>query len=380
MRFAAVLLGLLAAGCSEPPRQQETPVEAVSRVESPAERAMKRGEAFLIAQQSEDGGWRSSTYGDFKHGDALTPLATRALATLPHSDASAAAIRKGSRFLTVLGSAAGGGQTPLRFPVYTSAMALEVLAPAVNGWSPAEDYFFATVGERQLTARLGWQPSDPHFGGWGYFPGVPRRPAPGEPVPPFLEANTSATVAALQALGSLGHEGPCGDALAFLFRMQNYAEELTLLDDGGFFFIDGDPVRNKAGMSSSKERRYHSYGSATADGLRGMLLCGLADDHPRVAAAKRWLHDNFDAERHPGRYVAPHEPNRNGVYYYYAASLAQTLQRIEIAIERQQLVAALVARQNEDGSWANPIVTLREDDPITATSFALTALALLSKG
>ena len=35
--------------------------------------------------------------------------------------------------------------------------------------------------------------------------------------------------------------------------------------------------------------RYHSYGSPTADGVRALVRCGLAHDHPRVLAARAWL-------------------------------------------------------------------------------------------
>ena len=44
---------------------------------------------------------------------------------------------------------------------------------------------------------------------------------------------------------------------------------------------------------------------------------------------------------------------------------------------RELLAEELLARQRE-GSWVNPAHAIREDDPITATSFALIALGMLS--
>jgi hypothetical protein len=35
----------------------------------------------------------------------------------------------------------------------------------------------------------------------------------------------------------------------------------------------------------------------------------------------------------------------------------------------------LLKRQRDDGSWSNPAVLVREDDPLVATSLAMRALA-----
>ena len=62
-----------------------------------------------------------------------------------------------------------------------------------------------------------------------------------------------------------------------MIRCQNFAmegpEADPAFDDGGFFFTPTDPVRNKAGAAGTDRRgqvRYHSYGSATADGSFGV--------------------------------------------------------------------------------------------------------------
>jgi hypothetical protein len=41
----------------------------------------------------------------------------------------------------------------------------------------------------------------------------------------------------------------------------------------------------------------------------------------------------------------------------------------------RKLAQELLTRQQANGSWANPLVNFREDDPIVATAFGLMALS-----
>ena len=47
---------------------------------------------------------------------------------------------------------------------------------------------------------------------------------------------------------------------------------------------------------------------------------------------------------------------------------------------REALRAELLRRQRADGSWANELIAVREDDPVVATCFALLALAACRDG
>ena len=61
--------------------------------------------------------------------------------------------------------------------------------------------------------------------------------------------------------------------------------------------MPGDEAQNKAGRTAGTDRfghvRMRSYGTMTADGIRRLLRCGLAEDHPRVAAARRGWSGTF---------------------------------------------------------------------------------------
>lgn len=322
--------------------------------------------AYLLKHQSPDGAWRSDVYAAFKDGTALTPLA---LTALQDADAAPASRAKALAFLDnyVKDGEVREPDGGFDYPVYTAALALKALCHKDGAGRPAAKAAWTKyLLARQLTRDLGWAPDDPHYGGWGYCRVVPKKPDPNGFAPPLTESNLSATLFALEALHAAVAltDDRAAAALAFLRRCQNA--------DGGFYFVHADPVRNKAGLVEGVGA---SYGSATADGLRALRLCrrdGNTEEIDRRAArAADWLRANFRADEHPGRYAPAMEPNRNAVYFYYAASVAKALP------DSAGLAAALARRRRPDGSWANAVELVRENDPLVATSQALAALAAL---
>jgi squalene-hopene/tetraprenyl-beta-curcumene cyclase len=383
------------AGCGTRPAVVSSPEP--SRVEC-IDQALSVAGRFLLGRQSADGGWHSDVYGPFKEGPCLTPLVLRALLSLPAGTDVGECYRKGAAYLASHVRPDGtieAGPQGIVYPVYTAAGATQVLSQPCNArHRPARDAWLAYLRERQLTEDLGWQPDDKPYGGWGYSPRVPRKPPPGEPLPPLTESNLSATLFALEALRAAGiraDDPAFRKALVFVRRCQNYCDNPrqreAAYDDGGFFFIYDDPVRNKAGLAGKEgpgRERFTSYGSTTADGLRALVLCGLPPEDARLAAARSWLEANFRSDTHPGKYADNREHNREAVYYYYCCSAVQTL--LAVGLEELQtpkgkvrwadsLADELIQRQREDGSWSNPVVPQREDDPLVATPLAVLALA-----
>ncbi|MBX9583941.1 MAG: terpene cyclase/mutase family protein [Gemmataceae bacterium] len=368
MSRSAGLVVVLLAGCSPPPGPDPPPPAA----RTPAD-ALAGGVKYLLDRQSPDGTWRSDVYATFKDGPALTPLVVVALQAAG-DPASAAARRKGSEYLAGLIRPDGTTAADIDYPAYTAALGVTALShPDNKDLRPARDRWLKFLLDRQLTERLGWSPEDKEYGGWGYCRVVPKKPTPGALAPPLVESNLSATVYALDALRAAGvaDREVYDKALVFVRRCQN--------PDGGFHFVYDDPVRNKAGSPdlTAKPVRFHSYGSTTADGLRALRLAG-EPDAARIEQARAWLATHFRADRHPGDYVPAHEPNRDAVYYYYAASLARSLRGWDPFSGRswqQELSGALVERQAVDGSWANPVELVRENDQLVATSQAVIALS-----
>ena len=162
----------------------------------------------MLGQQSSDGGWRSDVYGPFKDGPSLTPLVLPALpAACPPARTLETGCRKGAAYLARWSSPTGPSnraRRDLSYPVYTSAGAVQVLSQPESPHRKARDAWLAYLRQRQLTEDLGWQPADKPYGGWGYSPRLPRKPKPGEALPPLTESNLSATLFALEALRSAG--------------------------------------------------------------------------------------------------------------------------------------------------------------------------------
>jgi hypothetical protein len=362
--------------------------------------AIKLGVDYLLAHQSRDGGWRSDVYATFKDGTALTPLVVTAL--LEADDAGVrnvaleAAIKKGCDYLA--GFVKNGIVTPppdgFEYPVYTAALTLKAFShPNTENYAKYRDAWVKYLKERQLTEKLGWKPGEKQYGGWGYCRVIPQKPEPGAFAPTLIESNLSATVFVLDALKAADalDADTAKAAAVFVRTCQNWQPPIpgppapwARYVDGGFHFIYDDPTRNKAGMVPKKgadwPQLFFSYGSTTADGLQALALCNDLADKNRRDAARRWLVRNFSAEEHPGTYINTHQPNRNAVYYYYAASVARAFrdQKLQLPNGRDwsvELSVELARRQTKDGSWWNDLELVRENDPIVATSKALLALA-----
>ncbi len=390
-RVISVLVALtLFAGCSTPvpstASSSTTPTSTALPKVHTSDEALAAGVAYFLKQQSDDGAWRSAEYATFKDGTALTPLVLTALqdaAVLGLAEDQArdlaAARRRGSDYLARFARENGTidpGPDGFEYPVYTSALAIRVLSHPENAdLVGARDAWVKHLKERQLTERIGWKEDDKQYGGWGYCRIIPKKPKPNEIAPPLIESNLSATLFALDALRVAGETDQelYANAAVFVRRCQNA--------DGGFHFIYDDPVRNKAGVASGGAPLvFHSYGSATADGLRALRLCGFVEDAARERNAAKWLLKHFRADTHPGTYVRAHEPAREAVYYYYAASVSLTFRTLRLRLPdgrdwAVELGVELAKRQHRDGRWENPVELVRENDPLVATANAVTALA-----
>ncbi|MGC3966876.1 MAG: hypothetical protein QM775_05745 [Pirellulales bacterium] len=343
-------------------------------------RAIERGVQCLIAAQTADGSWRSATYGPMRGGVGNTALAVYGLtrgATLPTREAHAAAER-GARFLLSNVAPAGfvrGADGKSDYPTYGTALllaALPKLALEVNAETIGR--LQAYVRSAQLNARQGVQPSDREFGGW------PQTGGDDSHLKRLGDTNISVTLAALEGLeaGGVLSADVREATLAYLAHCQNWSE--TAFDDGGFFFTpDAADPRNKAGQA--KPGRARSYGSATADGLCALALCGMPENTRRREAAAGWLRQRFGVDEVAGfERPADRTTFAAALYYYNAAATAHCLRRVpefDSAERRSALVLALVRRQQPDGSWRNASPHMYEDDPLLATSLALAALGRL---
>jgi squalene-hopene/tetraprenyl-beta-curcumene cyclase len=359
------------------------------------DRSVAAGTRALISAQSPDGTWRSRTYGALKDGLSLTPTVLKAVVFAPDVGGSETARRRGAAYLVGRVRPDGtidAGPFGLSFPVYSAAEAAIVLTRVeVAGAGPARLAWLDALRERQLAEDLGWDPADLPFGAWGDAVSPSVKADAGSPADADL-SSTLFAVGSLRIAGASADDPAVRKAMRFVVRCQNLPEEgeedAPDFDDGGFFFTPTDPVRNKAGVAGTDPRgriRYHSYGSATADGLRALLRCGLSPAHPRVVAARRWLERHFSAEHNPGAFEPARAAERDATFFYYAWSLAHAFRalggRMEEGVGREtawaeMLARELIRRQRADGTWSNRLTASKEDDPLVATPLALGALGL----
>ena len=398
------------AGCSEEKPNatvKSTPEKAKEELVRRVDDALAAAARFLVSKQSADGAWRSAVYGAFRDGPELTPHVLSCLFFLPQGGETVRpAFDRGASFMMKLVTKEGRiepGPHGLNFPVFTAGAAsrVVVLEKQDEPHLRARAAWLAYLRERQLVEANGWEFSDRRqfkdlrYGGWGFSTDVPKRQEVGGDGGRFYESNLVATVYGIAALRSA--KVPLDDpiyekALTFVKRCQNFndvpAQGDPLYDDGGFFFIPGDPVQNKAGIAGTDKwgrRRFRSYGTMTADGLRALIRCGLPLDHPRVAAARRWLEMHFAVDKNPGAFPEDREILRNATYFYYCWAFAHAM----IALDTKELLTEkggvrwadvmaqeLTGRQKADGTWRNVYTDAKEDDPLVATPFAAAALAI----
>jgi hypothetical protein len=389
------LLCALCVLCGSSSAWAATDLELVAKLDTAVTKAVR----FLASRQSPDGAWRSDVYAPFKEGDALTPLVMTALLPLPIDDDTHGPCERGQQYLAELSKRTfekNAGLPSLAYPVYTAAnttIALHQNRRAEDAALRAK--WVQALRDLQLTEATGWQQQDPEYGGWTYGHAAARKPAAGQTLGTLDQPNMSATafaISALYAAGISNSDPQVRSGVAFVQRLRN--------PDGGFIFIRGDEVRNKAGRTprwQSASHEFSSYGSATADGVRVLLLSGRG---PQAIFGKN-PHWRFPlVDHHPGAYAKDRSAARNATYYYYLSSLSRTLSRnprsgektsidhqesdgkVSVSLQAEfeirnipaEVVTALLERQRADGGWKNEIVDQREDDPLVATTFAMQAL------
>jgi len=332
-RLAAVLvLALSACGRPAPDRDE----------------GLRRAAAWLWARQDRDGGWHSTTYGLLKSGQSLTPFVLRALLDVPESllarpaggvDRAVEFIR---RRLDSEGALGRADPELLDYPNYATALAVQALVRA--GRRDDVSRMVACLRNQQFAEHLGWTEDHPAYGAWG-MGGPPRR----LPIPGHLDLSMTRHV-----LEALHDAGVASDDPAF--RKASVFVKRCQAPDGGFYFstvvVDG----NKAGRDGDSWR---SYGTATADGLLSLAAIGQEP-------ARTWLKVHHSPDHVPG-FPEIHESNwRQGMFFYYAAAVAKLGFKSDVT-----------TRQQRDGSFRNSSFLMKEDDPLIATGFAVTALAAM---
>lgn len=316
------------------------------------DRAIGKGLAWLLAQQSSDGGWHSRTYGLLRSGQSLTALIFDTLAMLGGrlDSRGDAALAEAAGFIRRHLNGEGGlglADDVADYPTYATALAL-------RGATRQKSTLFDTsrmiswLENRQFAEHSGWTRADAAYGGWGIGADVLPAPHPGH-------VDLSMTRFAIEALAAAGRTASSRvfeRARTFLARCQN--------PDGGFFF---SPVVTGANKAGDEGASFRSYGSSTADAILALRASG--GDPTRALA---WLQRHGQPVLPAGLEAPARQRYARGLRFYYAEAASQIQRTTDWR-------TPLLNEQRRDGSWINPEPLVKEDDPLIATALAIRALA-----
>ena len=360
-----------------------------------AEQAIAKGLTWLLAQQAADGGWHSTTYGQLKDGAAITALALDAISRTGQSGklpmAQADAVAKGFAFLRrgldKRGTIAGPDGS-LDFPTYAAALWLRAarrlgLASELHDErSKVVEYLLAA----QVAQPRGFEADSPSYGGWDFL-------GKGDAQGITTGTNISVTCFVLEALSeelasewasgerkqASGGRKPTEPLAAAIVLGKAYT--LRCQQPGGGFAFTCEPasLNNKAAFLDPKLTQPRPYGTATCDGIRALVACGLKPADEPLAKALAWVVPRPGLEAVPGFETLPPEAGwHRGLRYYYYASLARAIAHFaapDREPRREALVKHVAELQHKDGYWKNESDRMRENDPLIATPLALAALA-----
>lgn len=338
--LAALGAASAAAGCSR------------FKSKSPLQQAVD----YLWAQQADDGGFHSSTYGLLRSGQSLTPFVLDALLEVPAAVAPPrpAAVDRALDFIRNHTNAEGAlglmDETADDYPNYATALAISVIAKAKRGdVQQAIPKMVAQLRAQQFCEANGWLPGHVPYGAWGMGGPIHRPPDTGH----VDLSMTRYVLEALRAAGIPAADPAVTHALVYLQRSQNA--------DGGFYYSTVNPDVNKAGENNGQ---FISYGTATADGLLALRAAGLPDSDSRAAGAIRWLREHHRPDHAPGFEGTAREPWGHGLRFYYAGAISKALPDLPIRLPEMA----------SDHSFRNSNTMVKEDDPLIATTFALQVL------
>ena len=233
--------------------------------------------------------------------------------------------------------------------------------------------------DNQWDDAEGIDPTKDWYGGAGYGNG--KRPD---------LSNTQMMLDAMHDAGVSPDDPAVQRALAFVARTQNRkatnpaAWAQNGAGDGGFVYSPANGGESFA-SDAAGEGRYgekldvkslRSYGSMTYAGFKSLLYAGLSKEDPRVKDALGWISLHYTLDENPGL-------GQQGYFYYiHAVSRAMLASQLKSVPDakgtahdwRAELIAALVSRQREDGSWKNTAERWEESSEELATIYAVLAL------
>ncbi|MGH9766730.1 MAG: hypothetical protein ACREAB_04780, partial [Blastocatellia bacterium] len=173
LAVAGTVGGAVVTGCSR--RRESAPLGKAAQ--------------YLWAQQSEDGGFHSATYGLLRSGQSLTPFVLVALLDARDSASSQprGAVERALTFIKANTNADGSlglmDDSAADYPNYATALAVSAMVkarhPQNHGYEKVIEPMVAQLRAQQFSEANGWTPQDAPYGGWGMGGSIRRPPEAG---------------------------------------------------------------------------------------------------------------------------------------------------------------------------------------------------------
>lgn len=356
--------------------------------------SIQKGVAFLKSKQLESGAWGDpATPGSQPAFTALAVMSLQADPGASKTELSEAA-KKGVAFLLSVQKEDGGIYTEKPLATYNTSLALTALSTIPIDAKTRE----AAIKARRFVVGLQGKFNEkneadpnstfdsPHNGGIGYTSKTAYSDL----------SNTHFALEALYYSKNLFADSPDAEknepkldfeaAIKFVSRCQNLKATndqawaaADKQDEGGFVYRPGESKVDPATTADGKVA-LRSYASMSYAGLLSFIYADLSPKDQRISAVKEWLGKNYSVKENPGM-------GAQGLYYYYhTMSKALSLSKIDklpldggkTANWKLDLSNALFNAQQADGSWTNTAAARwMEKDPVLVTSYSVLALAHL---
>jgi hypothetical protein len=225
----------------------------------------------------------------------------------------------------------------------------------------------------QFAEERGIDSTHAAYGGWGFGEKGLRYGTTGH----VDISNTRRVLEALSLVLSANHPS-LQKAQKYLDRVQNdFVENIPRADylDGGFFTSIVTPETNKSAKIIDIEDTWHSYATATCDGLLALLATGVAKDDRRAIQARDWLDQHQNIDYPEGIPLDDPLQWHRVMRYYHLAVRAEAYAQMPFSLNKDGLWKILSSEQREDGSYLNPMgEPNKEDDPLISTTLAVIAM------
>ncbi|MFA4985196.1 MAG: prenyltransferase/squalene oxidase repeat-containing protein [Candidatus Brocadiia bacterium] len=326
--------------------------------------SIRRGIEFVKVYQEDDGQF---SCGLVDPKPAFTAMVVEAILSSPEAPSlkDNPWLQKAVDAILACQQENGGIYTP-RIPIGNYCTCVSIMALAA-----ANEELYRPQIKRATAYLLGIQWNDQakpdDSGGFGYSSG--SRPD---------LSNTVMAIEALRSAGLAADDPAIQNAVKFVSKCQNCSETNPLnwaLDDGGFIYKPASSDSTERDKQA-KGRGFKSYGTMTYAGLLSMVYANIGPDDMRVKSAMAWIDGNYSVHENVAMGNA-------GLFYYYRM-MSKALSTASVKTLKtatgdkdwaQEMAAAIIEKQQPDGSWVNTNAAWMESDPILVTAYCVRALS-----